>query len=179
MTALHRQRRRIAARVLDVRDRAQLRKLSYLIEVMDPWDRRELMALRPAIGEVPLLAELTAVHASVAHLEAWLLHPDTGSETDEWPVAYAGAWRVAPHLASLAFFGRRGCRWYLPAIHAWLLARWRGFGAQHDIRLGEVKVLAGHPARRWLREAVFGEDMAELPGIGRWGDDFVQMIWRM
>ena len=179
MTGPARQRRRIAARVLDVRDRAQLHKVQVLIEAMDPWDRREIDALRPAIGGVPLLAELAQMHASTAHLEAWLLHPETGRAADDWPVAYAGAWRVAPHLASLAFFGQRRCRWYLPAIHDWLLARWQGFGAQHDIRLGEVKVLACHPARRWLREAVFGEDMAELPGIGRWGDDFVQMIWRM
>lgn len=151
--------------------------LGHLIHNMDPWDRQEIMALRPAErrNDRALLEDIDAIQASDAHLEAWLFYPV--GDHNASAVAYAAAWRVAPHLASLALFGARGCRRRLPGLIAWLAGARAHFARDHGISVGEVKVLARHPARRWI-EGMGGEPVATLPGIGAGGEDFVQMIWR-
>lgn len=172
-------RRAVGALPLDVTNEAHLRALARLIAAMDPWDRCEIMGLRAQArqSEQALLADLICIHGGASSLEAWLFWPAGQLDLATTPVAYAGAWRTAPRLASLALFGAKGCRARLPGLIAWLAARRDGFVRDHRVTVGEVKVLARHPARRWL-DAMGGDPVNPLPGIGLGGEDYVQMIWR-
>lgn len=143
-----------------------------ILDDLHPMDAREIFALRPDNDPGMFMVELK----TYAHAPQFLAG---GIAFDgDVPVALAMAWRETPRLASLAFFGRPGFPRAMRAIRAELGAMRAHFGADHDLAAAGVKVLADYAtARRWMR-GLDGEEVADLGGIGRNGERFVQMIWR-
>lgn len=150
-------------------DTANARDVETVVRAMRPADRREVMAVRFSDRVEDLVDDLTRAlphaircfvlgrdGAPVAIVGAWLTSPGVATvlmiATDDWPAIAGPATRWVRKVAIPAVLGR-------------------------TVRRAECKCWSEHAvSRRWLKRLGFVEE-GRVRGLGRGGEDFVQLAW--